>query len=86
MGPAYRQAPYLMLSRVGLVDFPGTSPFVNIPADMLSVPLEDILAAVPRYTSLLASAQDGARLARMPAATQLPTTSQHKQEAEEDGG
>jgi hypothetical protein len=104
--PVYRQAPYLILSRVGLVDhasqgqrgmglilwdeirgmvvvrregehtgsgtlmiilanprafhkrtslykridhlvFPGTSPFVNIPAEMLSVPPEDILAAVP---------------------------------------
>jgi hypothetical protein len=55
--------------RINHLVFPGTSPFVSIPAEMLSVPPEDILAAVPRYTSLLVPAQDGARLVRVPAGT-----------------
>ena len=71
--------------RIGHLMFPGTSALIDIPAELLSVPPEDILATVPRYTSLLAPAQDGARLVRVPAATQLPTTSRHEQGAEEDG-
>ena len=56
--------------RINHLVVPGTAPFVDIPAEMLAVPPEDILAAVPRYTSLLAPAEDESRLVRVPAATQ----------------
>jgi hypothetical protein len=40
------------------------------------VPPEDILAAVPRYTSLLAPAEDASRLVRVSAVTQPPQPEQ----------
>ena len=59
-----------LYQRINHLMFPGTYPFLSISPPMLSVPPEDVLAAVLRYTSLLAPAEDESRLVRVPAATQ----------------
>jgi hypothetical protein len=60
-----------LLERILYLSFPTPSAPLSISQCMLSEPTEDILATVPRYTSLLAPAQDEARLVRVSAAAQL---------------